>query len=132
MNNQSEEKQLKTHPWEMMSSPIELEAWIEINNQELQSLMGSKPSVGHGICFNLLHGGKIYFHTNSDGDVLLDVEPDADWVIPVLLACTKVSAPRGQIWCLPHQDLLQVLWGLNGLIESSHLVLSHAYRIEKR
>lgn len=132
MKNDVVEKEfahLPKHGWIVMSSPMELEAWMEINNQELQSALGSKPAVGYGVCFTLLHGGDVFFHTNSDGDVLLDVTPEASWVVPVIAACTKATVPSGQIWCLPHHDLIPVLWGLNTLIDSSCLVLQHHYRI---
>ena len=131
MKTDLDEKEMPKHAWLAMHSPMELEAWMEINNQELQSLIGSKPTLGHGICLSLLHGGDIYVHTNSDGDVLLDVTPEADWVKPVIAACTKIEMPRGQIWCLPQHDLIPILWGLNTLIETTHLVLNHAYRIQR-
>lgn len=122
------------HPWVMLESPVELEGWMELNNQELQKLLGSQTSFsnqGQGICLSLLHGGEIYFHTNADGDVLLDVTADAEWVIPVITATTKVQAPKGQIWLLPQHVLMPLLMGLNTLIATSRLVLKHAYRTQK-
>lgn len=68
---------LKEHPWITFAHPGELEAWMELNNQELQQQLGSSLPKGQGICLNLLHGGEIYFHTNGDGDILLDVTPEA-------------------------------------------------------
>lgn len=122
---------LPEHPWLALESTTELEAWMELNNQELQKHIGTKPSHGHGICLTLTHGGEIYFHTNSDGDILLDVTPEAAWVCPVISAVTQVMPPRGQIWLLPQHVLMQLLMGLNSLIASSRLVLQHAYRIQK-
>ncbi|WP_395010561.1 hypothetical protein [Undibacterium sp.] len=126
------------HPWVMLETPAELEGWMELNNQELQKLIGDQASPqmqqmsqGQGICLTLLHGGEIYFHTNSDGDVLLDVTADAEWVAPVITACTKIPAPKGQIWLLPQHVLMQLLMGLNPLIASSRLVLKHAYRLHR-
>lgn len=131
MNNIDEIPRIPVHPWIPLENYAELEGWMELNNQELQQLIGNKPSDGQGICLNLLHGGEIFFHTNSDGDVLLDVTPDAAWVTPVITACTKIEAPRGQIWLLPQHVLSQLLMGLNPLIASSCLVLKHAFRSQK-
>lgn len=125
------ETSTKHHPWIMLETPAEIEGWMELNNQELQALIGNKPSNGHGICLQLQHGGELFFHTNGDGDVILDVTLEAAWVIPVIIASTKVSAPRGQIWLLPYDALVPLLMGLNTLIASSHLVLKHAFRMNR-
>ena len=102
---------------------------MELNNQEATKHLGNTPTVGQGICLRLIHGGEIYVHTNSDGDVLLDVTEEAEWVA-VITACTKVQAPRGQIWLLPQFRLLTpLLLGLNSLIAATRLVLKHAYRM---
>lgn len=104
---------------------------MELNNQELQKLIGNRTTQGQGICFNLSLGGEIYFHTNQDGDILLDVSSEAQWATPVITACSQVVAPRGQIWCLPQHTLIAVIMGLNPLIASSRLVTQHAFRIQK-
>ncbi len=122
---------ISEHPWVSLESMQEVEAWMDLNDRELQQLIGSKPSYGHGICFSLLHGGEIYLHTNSDGDLLLDVTQEAEWVSPVLSAITQVVPPRGQIWILPQHVLLQLILGLNTLIASSRLVIRHEFRIRK-
>ncbi|MFZ6799081.1 hypothetical protein [Undibacterium sp. Di24W] len=119
------------HPWIILETPAEVEGWMELNNQELQKLIGDKPTTGQGICLNLLHGGEIYFHTNSDGDILLDVTDEASWAAPLITACTQVNPPQGQIWLLPQHVLIGLLLGLNPLISSSRLVVKHAYRIQK-
>lgn len=141
MNPTKEPSAQGEHPWVMLETPAELEGWMELNNQELQKLIGDQApqqlqqfqqtQQGQGICLTLLHGGEIYFHTNSDGDVLLDVTPEAEWVAPVITACTKIPAPKGQIWLLPQHVLMQLLMGLNPLIASSRLVLKHAYRLHR-
>ena len=135
MNQHDEQPTLNDHPWVMVETPAELEGWMELNNQELQKLLGGAQSQqiaqGQGICLTLLHGGEIYFHTNSDGDLLLDVTEEASWVAPVITACTKIDPPKGQIWLLPEHVLMQLLLGLNSLIASSRLVLKHAYRIQR-
>lgn len=119
------------HPWIALESPIQVEAWMELNNQELQKLIGQRATQGQGICFILSLGGEIYFHTNSDGDILLDVNEDAQWVNPIITACSQVAAPRGQIWCLPQHSLIALIMGLNPLIASSRLVTHHAFRLQK-
>ena len=119
------------HPWISLETIPDVEAWMDLNDRELQQLIGSKPSYGHGICFSLLHGGEIYLHTNSDGDLVLDVTPEAQWSAPVISATTQVAAPRGQIWVLPQHVLLHMILGLNTLIASSRLVTRHEFRIRK-
>jgi hypothetical protein len=131
MNNPEASDNQHEHPWIVLETSAEVEGWMELNNQELQKLIGNKVSEGYGICLRLLHGGEIYIHTNSDGDILLDVTEEAAWVAPVITACTQVSAPRGQIWLLPQHVLIGLLMGLNTLISSSRLVIKHAYRIQK-
>lgn len=131
MNAPDHNEEQITHPWQILESPAELEAWMELNNQELQQRIGKRATQGQGICFNLMLGGEIYFHTNQDGDILLDVSSEAQWVAPVITACSQVAAPRGQIWCLPHHSLIPVIMGLNPLIASSRLVTQHAFRIQK-
>ena len=104
---------------------------MDLNDRELQQLIGQKHTQGHGICLSLLHGGEIYLHTNSDGDVVLDVTAEAGWIAPVISATTRVAPPRGQIWILPQHVLLPLILGLNSLVASSRLVLGHAFRMGK-
>jgi hypothetical protein len=119
------------HPWVSLETIPDVEAWMDLNDRELQQLIGNKPSVGHGICFSLSHGGEIYLHTNSEGDILLDVTPEAEWCAPVISATTQVVPPRGQIWILPQHVLLQLILGLNTLVTSSRLVVRHEFRLRK-
>ncbi|MBR7801405.1 hypothetical protein [Undibacterium fentianense] len=119
------------HPWIPLATLVEIEGWMELNNQELQKALENQHTEGQGICLSLVHGGEIYFHTNSDGDLLLDVTPEASWVQPAIIASTKATPPKGQIWILPQHALLPLLFGLNPLIGSSRLVLKHAFRIQK-
>ncbi|MBC3883630.1 hypothetical protein [Undibacterium griseum] len=123
---------LKEHHWVALESSNDAEAWLDLHDRELQQLLGQQKShalQGQGVCFTLVHGGEIYLHTNSDGDILLDVTPEAEWAQPVLSAVTGTAPPRGQIWLLQGHLLVQLLIGLNSLIASSRLVLQHAYRM---
>ncbi|WMW80582.1 hypothetical protein RF679_18375 [Undibacterium cyanobacteriorum] len=129
--NTSDADALPEYPWLPFETITELEGWMELNNQELQKLIGNKPTTGQGICLRLIHGGEIYVHTNSDGDVLLDVTPEAEWVAPVITACTQVQPPRGQIWLVPQFSLTGLLLGLNSLIAATRLVLKHHYRLSR-
>ncbi|MBR7791100.1 hypothetical protein KDM87_00705 [Undibacterium sp. FT147W] len=132
LNAISTEKNYPDLPWISLESVNDVEAWLDLYDRELQQLAGKNPQAGYGVCFTLLHGGEVYLHTNSDGDILLDVTPDAAWVTPVLTAVTQVSPPRGQIWLVPGQVLMQLILGLNSLIATSRLVVQHEYRIVKR
>ncbi len=119
---------LTEHPWISLESGPDVEAWMDLQHRELQQALGSKPVSGQGICLTFLHGGELYLHTNSDGDVLMDLTPEAEWVTPVLSAVTGQMPPRGQLWCLPGHVLIQLILGLNSLVASSRLVLQHHYK----
>lgn len=71
-------------------------------------------------------------HTTSEGEILLDVTPEAEWVAPLITAATQVPAPASQIWALPGETLTQLVMGLSPLIGSARIVLEHDYRIRKR
>ncbi|WP_422999900.1 hypothetical protein [Undibacterium sp. JH2W] len=119
---------LQEHPWISLETALDVEAWMDLQHRELQQALGDKPTTGQGICLSLVHGGQLYLHTNSDGDVLLDLTEEALWVTPVLTAVTRTPPPRGQVWALPGHVLIQLLLGLNSLIASSRLVLRHQYK----
>lgn len=119
------------HAWLMLESVAEVEAWLDLNDRQLRQAISEQPKAssfhGCGICFGLTHGGEIYLHTNSEGEVLLDVTAEASWVTPVLSAVTQAAAPAGQIWILPPHILIELILGLNSLIARSRLVLSHEF-----
>ncbi len=114
--------------WEQLENPQAVEEWLDTRNRELQELMGRRMTAGQGICFTFAFGGECYMHTNSDGDILLDLTTDAAWVSPVIAAATQTTPPKGSVWLLPNQVLAQLVLGLNSLIASSRLVLTHNYR----
>ena len=91
----------------------EAEAWLDLYNRELQQALEWRQSEGQGVCFTLVHGGELYLHTNGDGDILLDVTPEAAWVQPVLTAVTRQSAPAGQIWLVAGDQLMPLLMGFD-------------------
>lgn len=128
----NEDRQETQRPWIVLKTSYDVEAWIDSYNWDLRRLI-DKPntSSGYGICFCLTHGGEIYMHTTSEGDVLLDVCPEAEWAAPVITAATGVAAPAGQIWALPGEVLTQLVLGLSMLIEATRLVTQHDYRIRK-
>ena len=128
-------------PWIVLDGTYDIEAWINSYNRDLQLALGdvrlgeisygSARHEGYGICFRLKAGGDIFMHTTGEGDILLDVTPEAAWVAPLLTAATGQEPPRGQIWLLPGEVLTQLVFGLNSLIGSTRLVLRHHYHIRK-
>ncbi len=116
--------------WLAWDALLDLEVWIDTHNRELQ-LAVPKNAVGYGSAFRLTEGGDIFMHTTGEGDILLDLTPEAQWVAPVVSAATGVAPPRGQIWVLPAGAMLPLLMGLSSLIAASRLVLQHEYRIKK-
>ncbi|RXZ36710.1 hypothetical protein D9O50_09535 [Oxalobacteraceae bacterium CAVE-383] len=118
-------------PWIVLADTYDVEAWIANYNRSLQAAIVNPKLQGYGICFHLHEGGEIFLHTGGEGDIVLDVEPEAAWVAPLLTAATGHPAPAGRIWQLPSEVLTQLIFGLNSLIGSSRLVLSHDFRIKK-
>lgn len=123
--------ELNERPWIVLNTTYDVEAWIDNFNRELQRLTEGKNLAGSGICFCLAHGGEVFLHTTADGDVLLDVTPEAEWVAPVIAAATHADASELQIWTLPGHVLTQLVLGLSSLIGSTKIVLQHEFRIKK-
>ncbi len=117
-------------PWTHLESPQDVELWIEEHNRSLQEHIGPQES-GYGVCFTLAEGGALYLQTSGDA-IILDVEPDADWIAPLLVAVTGAEPPRGQIWVLPEDRLVQLVLGLSSLVASSILVSGHPFGRGKR
>lgn len=124
-------KEPTSRPWIVLQTTHDIEAWMDNLNRDLQQFEQKANASGHGICFSLEEGGEIFVHTTSEGDVLLDVTSDAEWVAPVITAVTGVAAPRSQIWALPADTLTQLVFGLNSLIASTRIVLDHSFKTKK-
>jgi hypothetical protein len=118
-------------PWIVLNTTYDVEAWIDSYNSDLQRAIRSPNAKGYGICFRLTEGGEIYLHTDQEGDILLDVTPDAEWVAPLITAATRVAAPHSQIWALPGHTLTQLVLGLSSLIATTRIVTSHQFRTKK-
>lgn len=114
--------------WISLENAEAVEQWLDERNRELQQLVGRRLSAGQGICLTLSLGGECYLHTNSDGDVLLDLTREAAWATPVIAAATQTEPPKGCVWLLPNNVLAQLVLGLDSLIKSSRLVLTHTYK----
>lgn len=122
-------------PWIGLHTTYDVEAWIDNYNRDLQRAAGKSAGManatGYGICFYLAHGGELYMHTTPDGDILLDVTSEAEWVAPVITAATQVEPPASRIWQLPSHKLTQLILGLSSLIASTRIVLDHDFKIRK-
>lgn len=118
-------------PWIVLNTTYDVEAWIDSYNRDLRRYVEGKNLAGYGICFYLAEGGEIFMHTTPDGDILLDVTPEAEWVTPVITAATGMPAPPSQIWALPGQVLTQLVLGLSSLIGSTRIVLQHDFKMRK-
>jgi hypothetical protein len=115
----------RPRPWIPLETPQDVELWIEEHNQSMRELIGPQET-GVGVCFTLAPGGNIYMQTTGDA-VLLDVERDAAWVAPLLVAATGVQEPAGQLWTLPDDKLIQLIVGLSSLVESTTLITGHRF-----
>ena len=112
-------------PWTELTTPQDVELWIAEHNQSLTEHIGPQET-GYGVCFTLTEGGNIYLQTTADA-IILDVEADASWVAPLIVAATGATEPAGQIWVLPDDRLVQLIIGLSSLVQSTTLVSGHPF-----
>jgi hypothetical protein len=120
-----------TRPWIVLTTTYDVEAWIDSYNRDLQQAVKKDNTKGYGICFCLELGGEVYMHTTSEGDILLDVTEEAEWVAPVITAATGIAAPGSSVWGLPGDTLTQLVLGLSGLIAATRIVVSHTFKTPK-
>jgi hypothetical protein len=109
-------------PWIHLETTHDVEAWISNYDWELRRFAAQAGADRAGICFCLAHGGELVLHTSPDGDVQLEVSPEAAWMTPAISAATGLAAPAGQTWKLPSELLTQLVLGVSGLIESTRPV----------
>ena len=115
----------RPRPWIHLDTPQDVELWIAEHDQALQELI--KPQeTGYGVCFTLAEGGNIYMQTHEDA-IQLDVDEEASWVAPLIVAATGAEIPRGSYWLLPADRLIQLLIGLSSLVASTTLVVGHRF-----
>jgi len=123
--NNPDRPRFRPVPWTALETPQDVELWIAEHNQTMLELIQPQET-GVGVRFRLAVGGDIYMQTTADA-VLLDVEPDASWVAPLIMAATGAEQPEGRIWALPDDKLVQLLLGLSTLVESSLIVTGHHF-----
>jgi hypothetical protein len=126
----TDKPRFRPRPWVPLETPQDVELWIDEHNQAMQELISPKET-GVGICFSLSVGGNIYMQTAADA-VILDVEPDAEWVAPLILAATGAEAPKGRVWILSSDKLVQLILGLSTLVEHTMLVSGHNFGARAR
>ena len=124
-DNATDRPRFRPVPWTPLETPQDVELWIAEHNQTMLELINPQET-GVGVRFRLAVGGDIYMQTTADA-ILLDVEPDASWVAPLIMAATNAGQPEGQIWVLPDDKLVQLLLGLSTLVESSLIVTGHNF-----
>lgn len=112
-------------PWTALETPQDVELWIEEHNRTMQELVRPQET-GVGVRFTLAVGGDIYLQTTADA-VILDVDPEASWIAPLIMAATGADQPAGQVWVLPDDKLVQLMLGLSTLIETSMIVTGHNF-----
>lgn len=118
-------------PWISLAGTYDIEAWIDQQNRNLQRLLHGSKNTSPGICFVLDAGGEIFLHTTSEGNVVLDVLPDAEWIAPLITAATGVTVSQSQIWAIPGECLTALILGLNSLIRAIKLVPNHDFGFRK-
>lgn len=115
----------RPRPWIALETPQDVELWIDEHNRSLMEHIGPEET-GVGVCFTLAEGGNIYMQTSADA-VILDVDSDAQWIAPLIMAATQAEAPAGQIWVLPDDKLIQLIVGLSSLVASTTLISGHNF-----
>jgi len=120
----------RPRPWIELLTPQDVEAWIDEHNRSLMEHIGPQET-GVGVCFTLAEGGILYLQTTGDA-VIVDVEPDAQWIAPLIMAATGTPEPQGQIWILPDDKLIQLIIGLSTLVASTTLVSGHNFGSRSR
>lgn len=129
-SNTSNPEEFSEQPWIDLTTAHDVEAWIDRYDWDLQRCMKRTNATGYGVCFSLGQGGQIFMHT-TEGAILLDVTPEAEWAAPVITAATGIDAPHSQIWVLPDDRLTQLVLGLSSLIASTRIVVDHRYKTKK-
>jgi hypothetical protein len=127
----NEPAMLSERPWIVLRTTYDIEAWIDHQNRALQRGLQNGRNTGQCIRFRLNEGGDIFLHTTSEGEVLLDVMPDAEWVTPAIVAAADAEPAGAQIWVLPADRLTQLILGLSNLIAATELVPAHDFRRKK-
>ena len=120
----------RPRPWIALETPQDVEAWIDEHNRSMMEHIGPQET-GVGVCFTLAEGGNIFLQTSGDA-VILDVEPDAQWVAPLIMAATQSEQPPAQLWILPDDKLIQLIVGLSSLVASTTLVSGHNFGARSR
>jgi hypothetical protein len=128
--SKSQPEESSERPWIHLTTTYDVEAWIDGCNKDLQRFIKEPNATGYGVCFCLVHGGEMYMHS-TEGAILLDVTPEAEWIAPVFTEATGIAAPRSQIWTLPDDKLTELLLGLSSLIASTRMVAQHNYKAKK-
>ncbi|WP_374359674.1 hypothetical protein [Pseudoduganella danionis] len=126
MQDQTDAPRFRPVPWQALETPADVELWIAEHNLALQEHVG-RNETGYGVCFTLGAGGEVYLQT-TDGALVLDLTPEAEWIAPLIMAAAQVDeAPPGRLWVLPDDKLIQLMLGLSSLIASSMLVVGHRF-----
>ena len=124
-DNKEDRPRFRPVPWSPLETPQDVELWIDEHNRTMQELV--KPQeTGVGVRFTLAAGGDVYLQTTADA-VILDVDPEAAWIGPLIMAATGVEQPAGRFWVLPDDKLVQLMLGLSTLIECSLIVTGHDF-----
>lgn len=123
--NQAAEPRFRPRPWVELLTPQDVEAWIEEHNACMQEMIGPRET-GAGIRFDLAPGGSLTMQTQEDA-VVVDLDSDAEWIAPLIVAATDVEPPKGRLWVLPADRLVQLILGLSTLVASTILVTGHHF-----
>ncbi|GGC06776.1 hypothetical protein GCM10007205_15030 [Oxalicibacterium flavum] len=126
-----ENRPLLERPWIVLRTTYDVETWIDHQNRHLQRHAVGSRLERCGLCFRLEQGGSLYLHTTQEGDVVLDVPQEAEWVAPLIVAATQIAQPAKQWWTIPGDRLTQLVLGLSPLIAATAIVTDHDFGIRR-
>ncbi len=116
------------YPWINLENLLEVEAWIQLQQDELQLLATGK-EIQPGINFAVQPEGEVYLYTNQEGEITIELSDSATWLEALLPAIHKNARHVGRIWHFPADTLVALIWGLNPLISASQLVSRKSKRL---
>ncbi len=115
------------HSWISLENLPEVEAWINLQQDELHSLI-TATELQAGVYFQMQPEGEVFLYTNQDGDISLELSLTAEWLQALLAAIYPQAKHLGRIWHFPADCLVTLIWGLNSLILHSQLVIRKSKR----
>lgn len=116
------------HSWLALESLHEVDAWIQLQQDEMQALLSGK-EIQPGLVFTIQPEGEVYLYTNQAGEITLELSEAALWLEALLTVIDNTAIHQGRIWYFPAERLVNLIWGMNALVLSSQFVCRRSKRV---